>query len=197
MRFIILLLLLLSISVYSQEFHETIATETCKCLEQIDLESLTYEQKEVQMGICLIVSLGKFGDELENTYGKTFFDFDDREQTILFERIGFKALEICPFTMISFTEDGTFPQSEDFPSVEFGKISTIQQNQFNTVILRLADGSLNNFLWLWDFEGSDILIEKEYIDKWINIFYIEAPMYNPETSSYVNYKIIEKIELGE
>ena len=105
--------------------------------------------------------------------------------------------EICPVNMMNFSDDFAFHDSEDFPSVEFGKISTIQQNQFNTVILRLADGSLNNFLWLWDFEGSDILIEKEYVDKWINIFYLEAPMYNPETSSYVNYKIIDKIELGE
>lgn len=197
MRFITLLLLLLSISVYSQEFHEQLAIESCECVAQIDLESLTYEQREVQLGVCLIVSLGKFSKELENTYGKTFIDFDEKEQILLFEKVGFKMWEICPVNMMNFSDDFAFHDSEDFPSVEFGKISTIQQNQFNTVVLRLGDGSLNNFLWLWDFEGSDILIEKEYIDKWINIFYIEAPMYNPETSSYVNYKIIDKIELGE
>ena len=83
MRFITLLLLLLSISVYSQEFHEQLAIESCECVAQIDLESLTYEQREVQLGVCLIVSLGKFSKELENTYGKTFFDFDEKEQILL------------------------------------------------------------------------------------------------------------------
>src|SRR5690625_1764982 len=90
MRFITLLLLLLSFSVYSQEFHEQLAIESCECVAQIDLESLTYEQREVQLGVCLIVSLGKFSKELENTYGKTFIDFDEKEQILLFEKVGFK-----------------------------------------------------------------------------------------------------------
>lgn len=196
MRLFPLLFLLFSSFVLSQEFHDQLALETCNCIENIALEDLTYQQKEIQLGICLIVGVSKFDEELQNEYGKTFTEFNDREQTILFENIGLKMMENCPFTVMRFSEDEIFNE-ESAPKVELGKISAINNNQFNTVVLKIGDGSLNNFLWLWDFEGSEILIENDYLDKWINIFYIEIPMYNPDSSIYVNYKIIDKIELGE
>lgn len=197
MRIILLLLLILPFSVYTQEFHEQVAFETCECIENLDLTDLSYQQKEVQLGICLIVGIGKFGKELEHTYGKLFFDFDENEQNILYERIGFKMMEVCPFTMMSLSEHESLTEKDSEFKVEIGKISSINAKQFNTVVLKLGDGSLNNFLWLWDFQGSEILIENKYSDKWINIFYLEVPMYNPETTTYINYKVIEKIELGE
>lgn len=82
-------------------------------------------------------------------------------------------------------------------SVELGKIKSIEKKQFNTVNLQMYDGSILKFIWLWDFEGSEILTKNQFKNKWINIIYSTIELYDPEIKKYIPYRVIEGMSFGE
>lgn len=182
---------------YSQEFIEKLAQETCACLEGKSTEGLTQSQKEMQMGVCMFQGIGKYKEEFD-AYKKDK-NLLDMDLEAFGEEVGMQMAIICPSFIMQYYEADYLsePVSDYSLEVELGKIKSIDKKQFNIVNLEIGDGSILKFLWLWDFEGSEILIKNQYKNKWINIFYSNLMLYDADKKTYINYKVIEGIEFGE
>jgi hypothetical protein len=173
---------------------EKIADDSCECMTKTSLSDMNSGQIEMQMGICILQSVGKFKVEIEKNIGQRSITDVMTEQ--FGEQVGLKMALVCP-QIFMFFGDYTEDVTELGYSVELGKIKSIEKKQFNMVNLEMYDGSLLKFIWLWEFEGSEILTKNQYKNKWINIFYSILELYDPELKKYIPYKVIEAIELGE
>lgn len=185
-------------NIYSQEFIEKLAQETCVCLEGKSTEGMTQSQKEMQMGVCMFQGIGKYKQEFD-AYKKSQ-NLNDIDLEKFGEELGIEMAVICPSFIINFVDPAYFsedPEADYSLEVELGKIKSIDKKQFNTVNLEIGDGSILKFLWLWDFEGSEILIKEQLKNKWINVFYSNIMLYDPEKKTYINYKVVEGITFGE
>lgn len=182
---------------FSQEFIEKLAQETCTCLEGKSPEGLTQSEKEMQLGVCMFQGIGKYKEEFDAyKQDKNLLDMD---LEAFGEEVGMQMAIICPQFIMQYYDSTALYETETAYSleVELGKIKSIDTKQFNIVNLEIADGSILKFLWLWDFEGSEILTKNQFKNKWINIFYSNLMLYDPEKKTYINYKVIEGVELGE
>lgn len=173
---------------------ENIADDSCECMNKSSLSDMNSGQIEMQMGVCILQSVGKYKVEIEKSIGQRSITEIMTEE--FGEQVGMKMALTCP-QIFMFFGDYTEEIKELGYSVELGKIKSIEKKQFNMVNLEMYDGSTLKFLWLWDFEGSEILTKNQYKNKWINIFYSILELYDPELKKYVPYKIIEAVELGE
>lgn len=195
--FTVLTLLFLFNYASSQEFIEKLAQETCTCLEGKSTEGLTQSEKEIQIGVCMFQGIGKYKKEFD-AY-KQDKELLDMDLEVFGEEVGIQMAMICPGLVMSYYDSTDLYEPETAYSleVELGKIKSIDKKQFNIVNLEIGDGSILKFLWLWDFDGSEILTKNQYKNKWINIFYSNLMLYDPEKKTYINYKVIEGVELGE
>lgn len=197
MKATVLLLFFLGLThlMQGQEFIQTLAEETCECLSNKSVEGLNQQEKEMQMGVCMLEGVGRHKEAFdEYRKGKSFEDMDLEK---FGEEVGIYMATICPLLVLDYADPSYFESDEPDLGVELGKINSIEKKQFNIVSLEVGDGSILKFLWLWDFEGSDVLIKNQYKNKWVNIYYFEYPLYDPDKKVYVNYKVIEGIALGE
>lgn len=194
-----LVFLFFSTLAYSQEIYQILAEETCNCIEDIDIEEMSMAQREMNLGICMFKAANKHKVAFAAAHsGKDFLELaNEDEGEKVGEDIAIEMLELCPMIFMGFLADESDGSEEYALSVELGKISSVEKNQFNIVNLKMGDGSTLKFLWLWDFEGSELMIDNAYKDKWINIFFQEIPLYNSQQGKYINYKVIEGMELGE
>lgn len=191
----IVLILIFSISATAQELYTKIAEETCHCLEKKSPEGLNQSQKEMTLGVCMMEGLKKYKAEFDSFYeGKSFATIDMEK---FGENIGIEMVAICPYTFFDFVEDEFDYADTAALSIEFGKITSIEKNQFNIINLETGDGSVLKFLWLWEFEGSEVLTDKTYKDQWLNIIYSNVSLYDAQKETYVNFRVIEAIDPGE
>lgn len=184
----------LNLTAQNDEQIQKIAQSTCECLSEKNLEGKTQQEIEVQFGFCILGSVSKNKKEFDEMYGgKSIMEIDMEK---FGEEIGLQLAGLCPDVFMNLDLGPDEEESVEL-NVELGKIISIEKKQFNTINLEIGDGSVLKFLWLWDFEGSDILIKNQCKNKWINIFYSSLLLYDAEKKSYVNYKVIERVELGE
>lgn len=187
---------IISFNLFSQDFLDTVGQETCDCITQKDLEGLTEGEKEMQLGVCMFGSISKHKSQFdEYTHGKNLMEYGYEK---FGEEVGINMAIHCPLFFMEYaSNEGISFGDEEKLSIELGKITTIEKKQFNVVNLEVGDGSILKFLWLWDFEGSELLIKNQFKGKWVNIFYSDTQLFDPDRKTYVNYKVIEGIELGE
>lgn len=191
---LILALLSLNLTAQDNERIQKIARSTCECLNEKNLDDKTPQEVEVQFGLCILGSVSKNKKEFDEMYGgKSIMEIDMEK---FGEEIGLQMAMICPDVFMNL-DLGPEEEMHAELNVELGKITGIEKKQFNIVNLEMGDGSVLKFLWLWDFEGSDILSKGQYKNKWINIFYSNLMLYDAGKKSYVNYKVIEGVEFGE
>lgn len=186
-----------AIQEFPEELLETLASDACACLKNSKLEGLNRSQIEMQMGICLLQSVSNNKNEIEKKTGITTIQPSDLKG--FGEMVGMKMAFICPEIFMFFIDEGEYGSEEEIwnVSVELGKIKSIEKKQFNIVNLEMADDSILKFIWLWDFEGSEILMKNQFSNKWVNVFYSTLELYDPEKKKYIPFRVIEGIELGE
>ncbi|MGB7499132.1 MAG: hypothetical protein WA897_04510, partial [Moheibacter sp.] len=161
--------------------------KTTEELEALDLE--------FQLGLCIIGGIFQNKEEFDQTFGGKAIQEIDMEK--FGEDVGIEMLSICPEIFLKFIDDYDEDDDSGFSGVELGKISGIEKKQFNVVNLESGDGSILKFLWLWDFTGSELLIDGSYKDKWLNVVYSNIELYDAQKATYVVFKVIEAIVEGE
>lgn len=185
-------------SVFAQDVVEKVANSACDCLSTKNLEGLNDKQKEMQLGVCILNGFSQHKSEIEKgNGGKSILEGGMEE---IGEEVGIQMALICPEVFLHFadvfmTDEASYEAAGIM--MDLGKITSIEKKLFNIVNLELADGSMLKFLWLWDFEGSEILMKNQFKNKWINIFYSNLEFFDPEKKKYIPYRVIEKVEFGE
>lgn len=198
MKFFIVLLfgLIFCLPLNAQNIYQKVAEHTCSCLGEKTTEELEAVNLEFQLGLCIIGGIFKNKEEFDQTFGGKTIQEIDMEK--FGEDVGMEMLNICPQIFLNFVNgDDDEEANDEFSGIELGKITGIEKKQFNVVNLESGDGSILKFLWLWDFTGSEMLIDGSYKDKWLNVVYSNVELYDAQKATYVVFKVIEAIVEGE
>lgn len=183
-------------SVLSNDLMDKMAEETCECVKKLDFSGMPQNQIEMNLGMCILQSISSNKIEVENQLGT--FSITSIMTEEFGEKMGLQMLSFCSdFFIDNFADEYVNEQYFSEVSVELGKIKSIEKKQFNTVNLQMYDGSILKFIWLWDFEGSEILTKNQFKNKWINIIYSTIELYDPEIKKYIPYRVIEGMSFGE
>ena len=173
------------LSVLAQDAYESVAKETCECIEKEDLSKLSKDQIKAQLGICMIGS---------PSIQKLNLDLSDPEAgRKMGEKVGVKMATICPSVFKYFigsedTEEGTTKQTE-------GTIKKLTEGEFNYLTIKETNGREVKLIWLRYFKGSEELIEKmgKLEGKKVKITFEEVECYSPQAKSYLVLKEIREL----
>lgn len=162
---------------------ESIATQTCECVNAKNLDLKNRKEVEIQLGICLLEAAGK---------NNINFESGTEEVEPLAEKVGLKMATKCPAIFVSFanTEDITQEQPTSFEVS--GKIKAVELNEFGTIVLKEESGKEHRLLWISYFNGSDDFVSdpKTLINRNVTFSYEMADIYFPKTKGYITSKLI-------
>ncbi|MDD5150152.1 MAG: hypothetical protein PHC28_06660 [Flavobacterium sp.] len=196
---ILILVLLTSSLVYSQDVYEIIAKETCECLAQkkIDYASISKENLQKEVGICIINSYTSHSNDFKP---EEKISFDDEEgMGKMGEAVALKMLNNCPETIFELGKS-TINNTNDIDanpkfSIIEGEIIDVKIDQFASIILKDKNGRVYNFLILDYFETASLFTNNEINKKDIvSISFSESELYDPKMKEFRYFKIVSKIE---
>lgn len=206
MKKIIILLLLISVNLYSQEFLDEMAQKTCDCIQDIDLEEADASQIEIKLGMCIIKVIPDYKEDLKETFGLDLSTLNSPDMEETGRIVGERMVSICPdvFLAMSF-------KLNDEPSSEFesltestsasvtGKIIKVSGEPFVTVYVKDNQNRMVKLLWLGYFENSEdyIASEEEMKGLSVEIEYYSMNLYDSRIKDYVPYNIISTLKVTE
>ncbi|EDP95922.1 hypothetical protein U8527_13550 [Kordia algicida OT-1] len=179
-----------------------ITNEVCECVSAKTAEGLTADEVEVQLGLCMMSSYGKYKKRLDKFMIVSLDDSASLEK--LGQEIGFKMLEICPDTFMVFAKDlvqeeldneNSQPVVSDNTTMVFGEIVKLTKEQFNIVTFKANNKRTYKLLWMEYFEGQELLDDvKQLKNQRVKVSYENKEMYDPKLKDYRTYKVLRKIE---
>ncbi len=179
-----------------------ITQDVCECVGEKNSEGLTSEEVQVQLGLCMMKSYGKYKERLDKYMIVSIEDENSFE--MLGQEIGFKMLEICPDTFMTFAKDlieeeineqSSAPKKEAHTAV-LGNVVKLDNDQFNTLIFKGENKREYKLLWLEYFEGQELLSDLKDLKKSnIKVSYENKEMYDPKLKDYRTYKVLRKLEV--
>lgn len=179
-----------------------ITEEVCECVSEKSSTGLTPEEVQVQLGLCIMKSYGKYKDRLDK-YMKISLS-DGASLEALGQEIGFKMLETCPDTFMLFAKDlieeelkeENMPKEATNVSSVSGKVVKITRDQFNVITFKGENKRVYKLFWLEYFEGQELLSDLKDLKKnTVKFSYEDREMYDPKLEDYRTYKVIRKIEV--
>lgn len=175
---------------------DKIAQGTCACMEEKDVANLTEEEVHVELGMCMMLSLGDnstsladLGIDITNEAG----------MTALGEKIGLRMVTICPVVFKSFIQEEMEAELEaEAPAIlEIkGKIKDMEGDEFKFLVVEAENGRTHKFLWLRYFSGSEQLMTdfRKLKGKSVTVLYENIEAYSAKISDYYNYKEIREVK---
>ncbi|MBC8756440.1 hypothetical protein H2O64_17330 [Kordia sp. YSTF-M3] len=176
--------------------------EVCECVSEKSSEGLTKEEVEIQLGLCMMKSYGKYKDRLDKYLVVSLDDANSLE--VLGQEIGFKMLELCPDTFMVFAKDlieDEIKEQSNAPSkgsntAVLGNVVKLTNDQFNIVTFKGENKREYKLLWLEYFEGQELLSDVKNLKKSkMKVSYESKEMYDPKLKDYRTYKVLRKLEV--
>jgi len=201
MRKFILLLLLLSSSVYSQDaIIDIVAKETCECMsaKKHDITSANLEELQMDLGICMLKSYSEHSKEFDES---AKINISDEEQMSAFgEKIAMKMINYCPDFIIGLgkialaAEETTESSSNQTESLE-GIVTEIKTEQFVTISVKDKNNRIHKFLLLDYFDTASLFMDGE-VKKGTQllVYYSEIELYDPILKDFRFNKVISGLE---
>ena len=157
-------------SLSAQDILDTFAQETCDCISQKNIESLSQEQINLELGYCIMQSLSKHKGEYEDQYN---VDIQDPSSFSKFgEQVGFRMASKCPTILQKVATVNSAPTEANKPVSEMvGTIKSIRGSDINFLVITDDQNRDQTFIWLRYFSGSDMLIDgfKDVVGKKVKI----------------------------
>lgn len=193
------LLLFIAIGTFSQEkvsALDKISKLTCEYLNSEKFKTLNKANKTSGLGLFIIGSYSKFEKELVEEGLE--FDFGSSDGGRKFgEKVGVNMLKFCSEALIAFSklEDDKVEVIEEKVLSMSGEITRIKGKEFSMVYLRDKDNTIQKFVWLRNFIGSDKLIYADSVKGMkVKIMYQNIEWYLPKIKEYITRKEITGIE---
>ena len=198
-RISLLLFVFFTINLSAQDIMDVFAQETCECISKKNIESLSQEQINLELGFCIMQSLSKHTGEYEEKYP---VNINDPVSFSKFgEQIGFRMAARCPAILQKVaTTNGNSGQEANKPVSEMvGTIKAIRGTDISFLVIIDINGRDQTFVWLRYFNGSDLLMDDfdDLIGQKVKITYALVEMYSPKAKDYYNQKEIKGIQLME
>ena len=192
-------LLFIANNVFAQEdILDVFAQETCDCISKKNVESLSQEQINLELGFCIMQSLGNHTGEYEEKYP---VDVKDPESfSKLGEKIGFRMAAKCPSILQKVATVNNGQSEVQRPVSEMiGTVKRLRGTDVNFLVITDEQNRDQTFIWLRYFNGSDWLIDdfEDLIGKKIKVTYSLVEVYSPKAKDYFNQKEIKGIQVLE
>lgn len=193
----VFVLSLFCLNAKSQDILDVLTKEVCTCVNEKmkTLKDGTAEQRQMQLGLCIVSSYSSHEKEVTAKYG----DIMETEGAMqkLGSDVGMKMAGICPDVLMMFADmEADEAEVEEIPALSLeGKIVEIKSEQFLTVVVKDNSGRNHTLLVLTFFEDSNLLIENKLKknDK-VSVEYWEQEFYDPKAKDFRNYKVIQGIK---
>jgi hypothetical protein len=198
MKKIVIVFLLLSINLFSQEKESILdkaSKETCEYIKSIDLEKLTKHERNMKLGLFMIKMYSKYKKEF-NGEG-IFFDLSkgEEEGRKFGTKFGVHMAKFCPETLILLAKDEVEKEKVKKVLSLTGNILRIKGKEFATVYMKDTENTTQKFVWLRNFMGSNKLIYAKSIKGLkVKIIYQNIEWYAPKIKEYITKKEITGIE---
>ncbi|MDH5599176.1 MAG: hypothetical protein OEY34_08625 [Cyclobacteriaceae bacterium] len=177
---------------------DTVAEESCSCLDQSEWKDLSLGEIEMTLGLCIIEKALPYKTEISEQYDIDFVELDGAAGEKLGELVGMRMMNYCPDLLIQLGEMMTNEyQAEENLSVS-GTITKEEKSPFLTLTVVDETQSEQKFIWLTDFPGSGDLLETEKL-KGLKV-YMEYEVINiidPKTKIYQPINLILYVELRD
>lgn len=185
----------LQLNAQSEKLLDAIAQETCDCIKKQDVSKMTAEDLQVELGICMMGSLGTHQKELDGN-----LDISSQEAMTAFgEKVGMKMVVKCPEQMMKIVATTGIPEeeAEEVLTVE-GNFKQVEGTELTYVVVEESDGSQQRLLWLRPFEGEDLLKANGagLKGKRIVIEYVPIECFSSQAKKYVMRKEIVSVALA-
>lgn len=193
-----LLLLGLYMPLSAQDLMDKLADEACTCISKKDVEKMDADQLQMQLGFCIMESVGAHADEFQKQYGDLNFS-DSDAMTKLGEQIGMKMAFKCPTVLMKMasvqTEVATMPAPGVVEELT-GTVKAIDGDEIAQVTVVDESGRTHKFLWLRYFNGSDRFISEpgKVIGSKVKVTFETIEAYSPKAREYYDRKEIRGVE---
>lgn len=188
-------IVLLALSAFSQNYMESIASESCDCLDEVSDVS-DAETFNLELGLCMIEASKPYAAELLRDHN---IDFDkiDVQGEELGRLIGMKMATVCPKRLMAAANRMSESEEDaDLTSVT-GTITKVKEGTFIEFSLDEGDGSTNKYCWITTIDSNFNLVEgyDGLVGKRVKISYKDQDVFDGRIGEYRNFKVIAKLNL--
>jgi hypothetical protein len=204
-KVLLALIMFLSITAFGQTDKQIskIADETCSCLKTKDLKKGDMQQIQMELGICMLASMG------ENGFDGDLSDLKAIEE--IGERVGMQLAFNCPeFLELMGTYAAEDPEGfneliesadDDYNSTEMtsGTALSVESGDFVVLKIQNENGKKETLYWFQHFDGAELLEDggASLLNKDIMVEYEIIEYYNPKIQDYMNLKVLRGIYIDE
>lgn len=185
----------LSTQTQAQSLKEKLAQAGCDCISKKDTDKMTQEQLQMELGACLMISMGDFQAEFATEY-KDLDMTNQAAMTKFGEEIGMIMATKCPTVFMRMSAQAN-AASADEPKggTMSGTIKEITGDDVATIVITDSNGRSHKLLWLGFFKGSDQLQDaSKAAGKKVKVMYEEMEVYSPKAKEYYPRKKVTGIE---
>ncbi len=189
-------------TVYAQESSiiDKVAKETCSCMEDNNLDNITKESFEQEIGTCLINVASKYTAEL-----KEAMDFDINDQnsvSALGEKVGRNIALNCPtlfqkmMELYSDDREVSPDQVQQLARYRGTFVRMEESGAFAKIVLRGEGSAESSFTWMEYFPGSEMFLQggNSLNGQMMTVTYKASKVYHPGTKEYREIKIITRVD---
>lgn len=198
--FSILIIFLTFNSYAQQELIDTIAEETCDCINKknLNFEESNSNDLAATLTSCMFAS---YQTKIDKFKENEKLNFSDSNQMRGFgEKVGLSMVKYCPSFILElgrmkngFGSDDEEEEIESYESIS-GKIKLITTEKYLTIKLVEDSGKTTDFFLLNDFDNSYLITDKilKKDDK-IEVYFYEINLYDTKLNKFLPQKIISDI----
>ncbi|MCU0383818.1 MAG: hypothetical protein MUF68_07095 [Cyclobacteriaceae bacterium] len=182
-------LTLMAANTFAQdEMYNTVAQETCLCINQKNVLSKSRKEIEMALGLCIFESINKHKIDVDIS--------DESAMEAYGQKIGIRMAGICPEVFQAFVTEEATPAPTTPTLKVSGKIKAIEEGTLLTFVLREDSGKEHKLVWYGYFAGSDEYKEnpKLLIGKQVTFSYKEVETFFPKAKTYINNKEIISLD---
>jgi len=202
MRLSIFFILVFSQTIFAQklskdQLSDKLADKTCECSNK---KTLSKENFEVVLGLCIIESISAYEKDVEKYYGKNIIANEIKMEELGYE-VGKKMALKCTNVFSLFLEAELEDETEEVEIEEeeealllVGKIKEIKSEQFITFSVTEDSGKVNHFILLSDFDNAFLLTDKVLkVNDRVQIEYYQLDLYDAKVGKLILYNIVSDI----
>jgi hypothetical protein len=181
--------ILVAANTFAQDdMYNTVAQETCLCINQKNVLSKSKKEIEMALGLCIFESINKHKIDVDIS--------DESAMEVYGQKVGIRMAGICPEVFQAFVTEEETPATT-IPTLKVsGKIKAIEEGTLLTFVLREDSGKEHKLVWYGYFAGSDEYKEnpKLLIGKQVTFSYKEVETFFPKAKTYINSKEIISLD---
>lgn len=184
----------------AQDVLDKIAKESCGCASDLDTTA-NAEQRNVQLGLCMLQSASPYQKELKKKYDIDLNDLENQGERFG-QLIGMRLAVHCPEFVALMARMSAESEVEEAPPAEVpfstmdGALTTVKSGQFLTLVVKKEDGSSQELLLLEHAEGVQQVLSRPdqgrgTMGSWS---YAIQDLFDPVSRSYRPFYVVKAVE---